>query len=69
MIYLFDEDFSSHFFFFLISVGIVRVDLGNINLDDNNFDEDDPETIIHVRHLTWCNKSGKYKAFKKDVSE
>ena len=57
-------------FSLLISVGIVHVDLGNINLNyDNNFDEDDPETIIHVRHLTWCNKSGKYKEFKKDASE
>ena len=57
-------------FSLLISVDIVHVDLGNINLNyDNNFDEDDPETIIHVRHLTWCNKSGKYKEFKKDASE
>ena len=69
MIYFFNEDFSSHIIL-LINVGIARVDLGNINLDyDNNFDEDDPETIINVRHLTWCNKSGKHKAFKKDISE
>ena len=25
----------------------------NISLDDNNFDEDDPETIIHVRVIAW----------------
>ena len=28
---------------------ILSVVLSNINLDDINFDEDDPETIIHVR--------------------
>ena len=27
----------------------VFLDLNNINLDDANFDEDDPETIINVR--------------------
>ena len=30
-------------------MGILSVVLNNINLDDVNFDEDDPETIIHVR--------------------
>ena len=38
----------------------------NINLDDhNNFDEDDPEFIIHVRLLAWRNKFEKHKALKK----
>ena len=30
-------------------MGILSVVLNNINLDDVNFDEDDPETVIHVR--------------------
>ena len=30
-------------------MGILSVVLNNINLDDVNFDEDYPETIIHVR--------------------
>ena len=30
-------------------MGILSVVLNDINLDDINFDEDDPETIIHVR--------------------
>ena len=35
-------------------MGILRVDLDKINLhDDNNFYEDDPETIIHVRLSVW----------------
>ena len=29
-------------------MGILSVDLNNINLDDVNFDEDDPETFIHA---------------------
>ena len=32
-------------------MGILNVDLNNINLD-NNFDEDDSDTI-HVRLLAW----------------
>ena len=30
-------------------MGILSVDLNNINLDDLNFYEGDPEAIIHVR--------------------
>ena len=37
----------------------------NINLDDDNFDADDPETIIHVRLMTWCNRYKQLKAYKK----
>ena len=33
-------------------LGILSVDLNNINLDDANFDKDDPETVIHVRILS-----------------
>ena len=33
---------------------ILAVDLDKINLDnDNNFDEHDPDTIIHARLLAW----------------
>ena len=31
---------------------ILNVDLNNINLD-NNFDENDRDTIIHIRPLAW----------------
>ena len=37
-------------------MGILSVDLNNINLDDGKFDEDDSETIIHVRLMGWCNR-------------
>ena len=36
-------------------MGFLNIDLNNINLD-NNFDEDESDTIIFIRHLTWCIK-------------
>ena len=39
--------------FFCNKMGILSIDLNNINLDDTNYDEGDPETIIHVRLLAW----------------
>ena len=51
---------------FVNQMGILGVDLDKANLDDdNNFDEDDPETIIHVRLLAWRNKCEKRKVLKK----
>ena len=37
-------------------MGILSVNLNKINLGDVNFDEDDPETIIHVRLTARCNR-------------
>ena len=60
----FDEDLSK-VTFYANKMGILGVDLYNINLDDdNNFYEDDPETIIHAKLLAWCNKFEKRKALK-----
>ena len=51
-------------------MGILSVDLDKINLDDdNNFYEDNAETIIHVRLLAWHNKFEKYEAFKKHINK
>ena len=44
-------------------MGILSVNLTNINLD-NNFDED-PDTIISVSQFTWHIKFEKYKNDKK----
>ena len=45
---------------------ILCVNLDKTNLDDdNNLDEDDPDTIIHVRLLAWHNKFGKRKTLLK----
>ena len=43
----FNED-SGNVTFFGDEMGVLSADLNNINLDDVNFDKDDPETIIHV---------------------
>ena len=45
-------------------IGFLSLDLNNINLDDVNFEEDDPET--HISLMVWRNKSKKRKAFKKN---
>ena len=47
---------------------ILGVGLEKINLDDANFDEDDPGTIFHVRHMTWCNRFKQHITFKKEIS-
>ena len=60
---------SNYVTYFSDEIGILIVDLKNINLDYVNFDEDNPEIIIHVRHLDWCNRSKQYKAFKKEISK
>ena len=41
----------------------------NINLDDTNYEEDDPDTIILIRLLAWHIKFEKPKDFKKKISE
>ena len=45
-------------------MGILSVNLNNINLD-NYFDKDDPDTIILIRILACHIKFEKHKAFKK----
>ena len=47
---------------------ILSIDLNNINLDDTNYDEDDPETIIYIRLLAWHIKFEKRKALKNTVT-
>ena len=49
-------------------MAILIIDLNNINLD-NNFDEDDPDTVILIRLLSWHIKFEKIKALKKKISE
>ena len=55
--------------FFDDEMGFLSVDLNNINLDDVNFDKDDPAAIIHVRIMAWRNRFKQRKAFKKDISK
>ena len=50
-------------------MGILSVDLNNINLDDTNYDEDDLETLIHIKLLSWHIKFENCKALKKELNE
>ena len=63
-----DEDFGK-VRFFGSEMGIHREDLHNINLDDDDFYEDDSEINIHVRLLAWRNKFEKRKSCKRDRSK
>ena len=63
----FNED-SDNVVFNCNEMDILNIDLNKINLD-NNFDEDDPDTIIHVRLLAWHIKFEKPKTLKKIISE
>ena len=63
----FNEDCSSPFFSCNDMV-IFNVDLNDINLD-NNFDEDNPNTIIFIKVLASNIKFEKRKALKKKLNE
>ena len=63
----FNEDFDN-VAFNCSEMGILNIDLNNINLD-NNFDEDDLDTIILIRPLAWHIKSEKRKALKRELNE
>ena len=61
MIYAFDEDFSK-VTFYANEIGILGLDLDEININDNdNFCEDHPDTVNHFRILPWHNKFEKRK--------
>ena len=67
-ILFFGED-SSNVVFICNGMGIFNIDLNNINLDDTNYDEDDPDTIILIRLLAWHSKFKKRKKLQKMISE
>ena len=46
-------------------MGILSVNLNSINLDHTYYEEDDPDTIILVRLLTWHRKFEKCKHLKR----
>ena len=56
-------------YFFCNETGILNIYLKNINLDDTNYNEDDFQTIIHIRLLAWHIKFEKRKYLKKELNE
>ena len=63
----FNED-SGDAVFNYNEMGIANSDLNNISLDDN-FDEEDPDTVILVRLLVWHTRFENRKALKKELNE
>ena len=63
----FNED-SGNVVFSYNKKGILNIDINNISLD-NNFDEDNPDTIILIRVLVWHNKFEKHKELQKMLNE
>ena len=61
------NEYSGDVIFSCNEMGIFRIDLNNINLDNSNYDEEEPETIIHVRLLAWHIKFEKRKVIEKIV--
>ena len=49
--------------------GILSIDLNKFNLDDTNYDEDDPESVIHIRILARHIKFEKHKALEKELNK
>ena len=61
-ILFFNENFNKVSIFAThLPVDLIKIILG----EDNHFNEHDPDTIIHVKTLAWCNKFEKGKALKK----
>ena len=58
---------SCNVVFICNEMGILNIDLNKINLD-NNVDEDDTDTAILMRFLTWYIKCEKCKELKKNIS-
>ena len=61
---IYSNEGSGNFVFSCNEMDIFNLDLNNINLD-NNFGEDDPDTIILIRLLAWQIKFKKSTALKK----
>ena len=65
---LYFNEGSADVVFSCTGIGILNIDLNNINLDDN-FNKDDLDTIILIRFLAWHIKFEKLKELKKELSE
>ena len=47
-------------------MGLVNLNLNNVNLEDNDFGNGDPDIFLHFRVLVHCSR---YKACKKEISK
>ena len=47
-----------------VNLNIASIDEEKLDDYDDDDDDDDPEILIHVRFITWCNRSKQHKACK-----
>ena len=59
----FNED-SINFTFYSGEICTLSLDINNMNLDDANFSEDNPETIVYVRLLDQYNRFKQGNAYR-----
>ena len=45
------------------------INFTDISLNDDNFDKNDPETIIDVRLMAWRNRYKQHKTCKKQINK
>ena len=65
---LFSNEYFNNSPLLLIKYKFLLQILINVH-NNNNFYEDDPDTIIHVRLLVWCSKFEKRKTSTKMINE
>ena len=68
MVYFFDRDIGN-VIFCCDKMGVLSVNVININLEDTNYDEDDLDTTILARLLTGNIIFQKSKPLKKELNE
>ena len=55
--------------FFSNDIGVNSINLNNVNLYDDDFDNCDSETINHVRLIPWYKRQKQHCACKKMIDE
>ena len=55
--------------FYYNEMSTCSIDFNNINLDDTNYNQDDPENMINIRILAWHIKFEKGKALKQEINK
>ena len=64
-----DHDLGSDIVtFFINGMSFATIDLNKINLDNDNFDEDDPANIYLVRFFAWSNRFKQRKGCKNRIN-
>ena len=50
-------------------MGLLNVDANNVSLDNDNFNIEDSEYIIHVSFMDWCNRYKQLNKSKKEINQ